>query len=419
MIAIPNYSLSDEKLTRHSLIMVALGVAGGSLNYLYQFFMGLLLNTEQYGVLFSLTSLMTIVIVFSQGLTITVAKFISKLKAEGRRGAIHYLWQRSLLRATAISVLAFALLAASSPLIIQFLNIDRVFYLIVLLCTILFVFALSVNWGIMQGLQQFVCLGITQVLLELLKAGLGVVLVLIGWGIYGGLAAFPIAFSATLIVSFFFLRGLSNEKREHVAAGNVPVYIFFTLLSIISMTLLTNVDVILAKHYLTATEAGNYSAISLLGRVTYYAPVGIAVAMFPKTSALFESRGHYVHLFIRSVVFLMVITGGIVLIYALVPEFVTTVLFRDKYLLVAPHLFTYGLAMALFACCFLLVIFLLSVNQLKVAYPLLGAVIIQIVLLNLFHGSIGQLVNVMLVCGIISVAILLPFYWRVRRWSHQ
>lgn len=403
--------MTDE-MTRHGLMMVTFGILSGFFNYLYQLSMGILLTVGQYGVLFSLTSLFVILLVFSQTITMATAKFTSKLKGESRLGGVNFLWRFFLKRILLISVAAFILLVALSPLISRFLNLDSLFHLIILFSAVLIIYLLSVNWGILQGLQRFWPLGSSQALAAFLRLALGSLLVYLGLGIGGGLAAIPISFAVVLLLTFFSLRTLSRAGNERVAVVGLDSYAGGILVAILAITMLTNVDVILAKHYLSATDAGNYSAISVLGRIAFYAPVGVAAAMFPKTSALFESGGDYRRLFLKAVLLAVLIAGGIALVYGLFPQLVTQFLFGSKYPLVAPYLFTYGLAMAFFALCFMSINYFLSLNQTKVAYPLLVVMLLQITLIALFHSSIAQLVNIMLICGILSIIFMLPFFYR-------
>lgn len=407
-------SIMTDEMTRHGLMMVTFSILGGFFSYLYHLSMGILLTPEQYGILFSLTSLLLIMMVFSQTTTITIAKFTSKLKADGRLGGINYLWHSSLKRMLLIGVAAFVLLVTLSPLISRFLHLDNLFYLVILFSSMLAVLALSVNWGTLQGLQRFLPLGSSQAVVGFLKLALGTLLVYLGFGIYGGLAAIPISFAVVLLFTIFSLRNLSRAGNERVAVAGLGSYAGFTLVAVFAITMLTNVDVILARHYLNATDAGTYSVISVLGRIAFYAPVGVAAAMFPKTSALFESGGDYQRLFLKAVLVAVLIAGGIALVYGLFPQLVTQFLFGGKYPLVAPYLFTYGLAMALFALSFLLMNYFLSLNQTKVAYPLLGVMLLQLALIALFHSSIAQLVNIMLMCGAISLVAVLPFLVKMR-----
>ena len=55
-----------------------------------------------------------------------------------------------------------------------------------------------------------------------------------------------------------------------------------------------------------------------------------------------------------------------------------------------------------------------SLVKTKVAYPLLAVMLLQVGLIGLFHSSIAQIVNVMLICGATSLLILVPFYRGIR-----
>ena len=164
-----------------------------------------------------------------------------------------------------------------------------------------------------------------------------------------------------------------------------------------------------ARHYLSPTDAGNYSALSVLGRIAFYAPLGVGVAMFPKTSESFERNGDHRRLFLKALVITLVIASCVVLPYGLCPQLIVDVIFGTKYSLVAPFVFRYGAVMGLFALSFVVARYLLSTNKTIIVYPLAGVTLFQVVLISMFHSTIGQWVSVMLVSGGLSVACLLPF----------
>lgn len=120
--------LVTDDMTRHGMIMVTFAILAGFFMYLYQLSMGTLLGSQQYGILFSFTSLLTIIMVFSQAISTTMAKFTSKLRAEDRLGGVNYLWHFSLKRSFLISMGVFVLLAGLSLLAIfaitMFTNVD-------------------------------------------------------------------------------------------------------------------------------------------------------------------------------------------------------------------------------------------------------------------------------------------------------
>ena len=79
--------LRADDMMRHGLMMaffMALANFGG---YLYYLFLGIFLTAEEYGILFSLSSLFVIVTILSDNLfRTTIAKFTSKFKGENALG---------------------------------------------------------------------------------------------------------------------------------------------------------------------------------------------------------------------------------------------------------------------------------------------------------------------------------------------
>ena len=215
-------------------------------------------------------------------------------------------------------------------------------------------------------------------------------------------------------VTIYFLRDLATADDEKFEVSGIRSYTRLTLLAFLAFTVLTNVDVILAKHYLSAIDAGNYSAISVMGKVVFFVPGGIAIVMFPKTSQLFEVGGDHHSILRKAILLTLLLVSGVVIIYWLFPQFIVNILFLGKYPAAVPYLFKYGLAMAFFAVSSLLMLYFLSLNRTKVAYFLIGAMLLELCLIILFHSSIAQIVNIVLICGAVCLVLVLTFYVTVR-----
>jgi len=414
LIAIKARIMTDD-MTRHGTIMVAFGLMAGLINYGFQLTMAIMLTPAQYGTLYSLLSLLVILSIFSSAINTSITRFASTFKAQGRLDRVSYLWRSYLKRTFFIGLGGFIIISALSPLISSFLNIDNNWYLIILSFSLILVFILPVNYGILRGIQRFIPLGSSNTLIAFLKLAVGALLVYLGWGVYGGLSAFIIAQVVVFAVTLFFLRDLVKTSTDKVEIKGFRSYTALAVLAIAAFTVLTNIDVILVKHYLGAELTGNYSAISTLGKVAFIAPGGIAIAMFPKTSALYETNSAHRQVLLKAVLLTVLLAGGVLVIYWLFPHFITNFLFGGKYSLVTPYLLTYTGAMLLFAISFLLMNYFLSLNQTEVAYPLVVAMLAQLGLIIAFHSSIAEVVNIMLISGVLSVVLMLPVYLKVRK----
>ncbi len=203
-------------MARHSLLMLAVGLAAGLSGYLYQLAMGILLTPAQYGTLLSLTSLLLVVSVFGDTITLTVARQTSRLKSQGRLGAVNHIRHRFLKWTLVIGVLAFLVAAALSPLLTRFLNSDSNLYSILLFSSLALVFPVSSDWGIMQGLQAFFPLAAVRVVWALARPALAVLLVYTGLGLSGGLAAVPLSYAVAFVVTVLaFEEPLPCRQRDN------------------------------------------------------------------------------------------------------------------------------------------------------------------------------------------------------------
>ena len=413
-IALENIA-NPSNLARHGSMMVIFGLVAGGFNYLYQVLMGVMLTPEEYGTLFSLISLIAIAAVFSQTFQTSAAKYTSKFKTDEEWGRIKYLWRSALNSTLLFGVGLFILMALFTPLISRFLHIDNYWYCIIVFASLILAFALPVNQGVLLGLQRFLPLGLSTVLMAVLKVGLGGVFVYVGLGIGGGLLPLAISGLLVFIVTFYFLKDLKPIGDEKCMVGGFISYTALACLAIFSFAVLTNADVILAKHYLGADEAGHYSIVSVLGRVAFFLPMGIAIAMFPKTSDLFESGGNHFHVLQKAFVYTLLLGGVVVAIFWLLAGPIVDFFFHEDYSVVASCVPKYGAAMLLFALVLVVMYYLLSLNQTLIGYPLLGMVILELVLVALFHSSVFQIVNIMLIVGVVSLLVSIPFLWSARK----
>lgn len=404
-----------DDVARHGALMVLSGLLVGLFGYLYQFSMGVMLPADQYGTLFSLISLSMVVAMFTQTFQTSTSRFVSMLKIEGNAGKVRYLWMSSFRRSMLVGLLLFLLLALVSPLLASFLKIENEWYFVLLFSSLIFSMALSVNQGVLQGLQRFVPLGFTQVLGSVLKFALGILLVGLGLGVNGGLLPFLIVGVGLFAVSLYFIGDVAKTTSQKYDIVGLSSYTGWTLFAVFAFAMVTNVDVILGKHYLSPDGAGDFAAISVLGRMALYAPMGIGVAMFPKTSELFESGGDAPRVLRRAGLYTLLLGAAVIVAYCLLSSFIIDFVFDGKYHIGLVEIVKYSSAMLLFSLSFLLMNYFLSTNRTRVAFVLGGALGLEVILVYLFHSSAARIVDMVLISGVACLCPMLIMYWRNRR----
>jgi O-antigen/teichoic acid export membrane protein len=402
--------LKKDNMARHFLVMAGFGFVIGIFNYLYQLAMGRMLQPSEYGVLMSLNSLFMVVTVLAITIRTAMAKFISKYHAENNLEAIGYLWRVYQKRLLIFGAIAFVFVAALSPQISGFLRIGNPWYPVVLFSSLTLAFVFPLNQGALNGLHRFFSLGWTDALWPLLRFVLAILLIKLGMGLYGGLAPSMIAYIVVVPITYYILKDLPRNGRGSVEPSGLRSYVSLSFIAILAYTMLTWVDMILVKHFLNDDQAGNYAAIAALGRVSLFAPMGIALALFPKTSGLHELGKSHRPVLLIAVLFTTLLTSLVVIIYWLFPNFFVNLLGSGKYTLAAPYLYKYGMAMMFFAISYIFMNYFLSLNLIKIAYIFAAVGFLQILLILYFHGDIAQVANDVLVSSVVCLLANLIFY---------
>ena len=390
---------------RDTAILAGANILANLFNYGYQMLMARMLLPAEYGVLASLLAMFMILSVISPAFQLSAAKYTATARTEGGETQVRALWGHFLKRALVVglagSVLALALLPALSRL----LHVDSIGLLVLLAASFLFALALPVNMGVLQGLQRFAMLSVGMLGTTFIRIALGVSLVALGLGVYGAflplLVGFIVVFGLTLVP----LRKLPRGNASPPVAG-WAAYIGWTSLALGAFVVLANMDVVLAKYYLDADTAGEYAAVAVLGRIVLFAPVGAIFVMFPKTADRSLPASRRRALLTLSLLYTLATAGVVLAAYALFPNAIVSALVGGQYASISSSLLPYAGGMLGLAVAFLLIHYFLSINRTTVAYAVMAAVVVQLVLTLVFHASVDELVNVRLVSGVGSVAAL-------------
>ncbi|WP_240912550.1 oligosaccharide flippase family protein [Thermococcus sp. LS2] len=405
--------ISEHSLFRDTFIMMIAMMLSNFFNYLYQLSMGRLLTPVEYGELFSLLSLFYIFSVFFTTVNTSITKFTSIYKINNEYGKIKTILVKASKSLALIGGLIFLGVVILSPYISKFLNIDNSLLVIILFASIPFGFVLPVYQGILRGLQRFGALGISTSSWSFFKLFFGVVLVLLGFGVVGGISGMFLAHVFALFITLVFLRDLLKVKGDDgINLRDIVNYSSLAFLAIFAYTTMWNIDVILVKHYLSPLEAGQYSAISVLGKIVLFAPGAVGMVIFPKAAEMHEKGEEHFHVLLKGLVLTLLISGGIVLAYALFPEFIITFIYGEKYLSVAPYLWRYGLAMMFFSLASVMVNYSLSINKTNISFYLLGLLATEIVLLSLGSKNIPTIINMLTGVSILMVIVLFIYIGR-------
>ncbi len=388
--------LASSQMIRGSAVLWVGMMAANVSNYLFHLLMGRFLGPVNYGILASIFSVFYYLMVPTTTILTTVMKYTAEYDVAGEPAKIHGLFTRLTKQLMLISLLLFVLLAAASPLISRFLNIDSFWPMLVLSTMMLVTYLIPINRGIIQGVRKFGTLSLNLVLETALKLVVGIALVLWGYSVNG--AVFGVVFAMFVAYAFSFLplrKILRVKMPETFAVGNIWKYSVPVFITLFCLNSYYSIDIILVKHFLDPVEAGHYSSLSILGKIVVFACLAIVGVMFPLVAGRHKTDKKHSHLLGYTLGLITLVSGAIVIAYAAAPDLIIRLLFGAKYLAVAPYLGVFGAAMLLLALSSALSNYYLAIERTGFIVILIVIAILQAVLIWFFHGSLSQIVNIM------------------------
>jgi O-antigen/teichoic acid export membrane protein len=225
------------------------------------------------------------------------------------------------------------------------------------------------------------------------------------------MSAVAVSYFVTMILSSFMV-GLSL-RREKTAADpegiqetSAPsdfseVYHYSVSAGVVMLCfmVLTNIDLILVKHFFTPIEAGYYSIAQMVGKIILILPIPVVTVMFPH---LFSSEGQEERrrsILGRNLKIAVFVCGGAVLCTFIFPSPIVKVLSGEVYSDCLPLVGMFAVNMTFFSLTLILLYYHLSTPRRGFLYSLCLFTLMEVGLILLFHKT---LVQVLTVVGIVA-----------------
>lgn len=397
-------------LLKGSVVMFFGMAAASAAAWLFTVVMGRQLGPARYAELVSLVALLGIIAVPSQATQVTAAKFASQFAAKGNLAAVTHLWRRFYRWFGIFSVVGFVLYLAASPLITEFLKLENFLSVVLLGTTILTMFVLAVNRGILQGLEQFGKLSASIATDPTLKLVFGIAAVALGLGVAGAVGGISLGILVSLVVSHVWIKLKLPAQGKPVLLAAAKQYSWWTLIALVLLALLFNNDVILVKHYLEATEAGFYGALSTIGKIVFFVTAPIAAVMFPLISKQVARNQKHYQILLAGLGLVGIVGSFILVIYQIAPGLVVRLIFGSSYNPIIPYLALIGLVFLLYSLIFTMVQYFLSVGNRIMLLPLTLTTLLHYLALRYYHSSFGDVAMGQMVALTVGLVMLLTLY---------
>jgi len=393
------------------MLLISTGLVSAT-NLLYNISIARGLGAAGFGHATAIYTLLMLLSAVTLAFQLVCSKFVAKNAQFPAKRAIY---QDLLRRSWQIGVALGTLLVLSSSAIASYLNLPTARDIVLLGIGTAVYIPLGVRRGMLQGLYDFRRLAINFVLEVLVKFGGALLLLHYEWGVTGVIASVV----ASIVIAYATAspnRDVQADLRGGIPASfreGMQAIVFF-----VGQVIISNLDILLVKHYFSADVAGLYAAVALVGRVVYMFSWSVISSMFPISAASAHRQASRTVL--KSA---MALVTGMTTLFTLAAWLAPVTLWKavlGARFLGAVHasfsslLASYSAMTSIYSIAVVLLTYEMSRRIVNATWVQLGFSALLPIGISLFHSSLEQviLVQLLLMLGLL-LAVSLPFWQEI------
>ncbi len=409
---------NTKKLLSSSLIVFVGTTIGSVFSCLFGVLVGRQLGPALYGELTALLSFIAIISVVGGAVLTIVMRYSGETYAVRHYKALRKLFTIFTKYVLALGIGIFLIGLIFLNPIAKFLSIETLSPIVIALASIIVAFTMTVNKGILQGTQKFMILSVLNALEMILRLGLGLLFVRLGYQLTGAIGGIVLATIIVYIYSLWPLQKMLVAKKEDGKSDEdftfdkkeIIAYSLPTTITTLLLAVSLNADVILVKHFFAADQAGMYAAISTIAKVILYLTAPVLSVMFPMISEHRAKNEPHYKTFLLSLI--MTLVGGlfVLMVYTVAPAKVIRILYGETYISFFSFLPSVGLMVLFFTLVNLMVSYFSAVRKFTFIWYYLFVLVLQIAATFLFHDSLIVVVRIFIAGQALLFVCLMGIY---------
>jgi O-antigen/teichoic acid export membrane protein len=194
-----------------------------------------------------------------------------------------------------------------------------------------------------------------------------------------------------LLTTVWLLRGYMARRGTGAATTGLrrrlDVRALSATVAFIAFALLSNLDIVLAKLFLSPEDAGHYAALSTLGKAIMFLPGAVAVVLVPNAARARHTTGDAQRVLRIAALLVLVTTTLASLPAILAPELIIDLMFGAGYEGAVDGVLPIVGAGAGLALLNLLLVYTVAIADRRWTLLLAFGVLLQVAAISAFHGS--------------------------------
>ncbi|MBI2439730.1 MAG: oligosaccharide flippase family protein [Candidatus Moranbacteria bacterium] len=404
---------------RNSMVLFLGTMVVNVLNYIFHLMVGRMVDPVEYGEIESLLSLFAIISVPAGTLILLATKYAADMKAkndfQGTDFFSRYLTKKVLL--CGLPFLFFAIFL--TPFVKNFLHIDKSLPLFFLWGAMFFSFLGATTSGVLNGWQKFFHTSLVGIFSTLLKVVAVFIFLQWGFSVSGVVGSYVLSIICVYAANFFLLKHFFQKNTSASTEQNPPSfsgvkqYLIPAFIGTLSLAILGNADMIFAQHHLESSLSGEYGALSVTAKTIFFVTGVLTTVLFAMSAEEHTKKKQGSTTFFLAFSLIVLVVAFSLAVFAFFPEFILSLFFGEKYLLVSPFLVWFALAAGLYSVANLLLQYLLSLQETKITVFFLILSLFEIVTLFFYGESMYAIISITI--GVQIIAILFGFWFVLKR----
>ncbi len=407
----------SHPLIKGSTIILIGSLIANLFNYVFNLMLGRFLVVTDYGTYATLISFIGLFGIFPSTFSTIFAKFAAMYKAKEETININALYINGLKMIVTFSLIVFIILCISIFYTSSFLHIYDTKLLILVFLTIFLSMISSVPTGILQGEIRLNVLSFITISSPFFKIAIGFLLLFLGLKILGVTFAIFLSSLITFIFILFLFRHTDSAKKmssidQSLFFNQFKKYSFQFFFSTLGITILASTDILFVKHFFSPEKAGQYAALSLMGRSIFYLTSPIYFVFFPLIAQKKEKKENIYNTLLLGILIITLCSVALSFVYFVFPNVILSIFFPAKeYKILTSYLGPFSLYIIIFSIAMLFNNFLLSIGMANIYKINLSVAAVFIVLMYGFHNSFYQIIAVLFITSLLLIGLHLLYYF--------
>ena len=374
------FESKEKTFLLHLFLTTFLGGVVGILNYAFNILIARYTSLEIFGIFSAALG----IIYLSQISGMSIQSLVTKTIAKNKENDLNqYKWNTTISFAI-IGVVASIIFFLFKVPISQLASIPKELILYLALA-IIFAFISPVSKGLLLGQEKVITVNLLLLAETVMKFIIGIVAIKIGGNI-------PLLIVANAIPPFlttlFIIPMIKFKKKKDTEVKNNWKEFLLMTLSFLLLTMPFTIDLVLVNSSFRA----EYSSLSLLGKIVYFACVTTSAVLFARLSNESSFTKQRKSLFL-SILLSLFIGLFLSLIYFFLGEKIISLSVGDSYLKINTYLGMFGLCMTGYSIVYMIANYFIARGDYSYIWVLLSASILQITLFSTRNNYLNEVVQ--------------------------